>query len=75
MSVMSRFLQDQFIDSEGSNNSHIRAFVQDALRDRIMRALRRSQSSRTASITWPPAETVGSTEKPLSTIGLTRSAA
>jgi hypothetical protein len=34
-----------------------------------------SHSSRTASMTWPPAETVGSTEKPLSTIGLTRSAA
>jgi hypothetical protein len=60
--------------SEGPNNSHIRAFAQDALRVRIMRACG-SQTSITASMIWPPAETVGSTETLLSTIGLTRSTA
>ena len=35
----SGFLQDPFVDSEGSNNSHIRAFAQDALHDRIIRPL------------------------------------
>jgi hypothetical protein len=37
----SGLLQDQFVDSEGSNNSDIRAFAQDALRDRIVRSLRK----------------------------------
>src|SRR6266436_5187304 len=39
----SGFLQDQFVDSEGSNNSHTRAFAQDVLRDRIMRPLRQPE--------------------------------
>ena len=72
--MRSGFFKDHLINSKGANNSHIRDFAQDALRDRTCVA-RGSQSSSTASMYLPASRNGGPTDKPLSTIELTRSAA